>query len=111
MVRSRVWSYDAKNLMRGSVVIAPVKDVPGVRYGAYIGDYMGRMTAVNAETGASLWTIQVDSHPGAKISIGYKTRLSSLTPPKNKSLKTFRSILPGPLASGKIYGTRKILSV
>ena len=61
------WSYDAKNLMRGSVVIAPVKDVPGVRYGAYIGDYMGRMTAVNAETGASLWTIQVDSHPGAKI--------------------------------------------
>jgi polyvinyl alcohol dehydrogenase (cytochrome) len=61
------WSYDARNLMRGSVVIAPVKDVPGVKYGAYIGDYMGRMNAVNAETGAALWTIQVDSHPGAKI--------------------------------------------
>lgn len=61
------WSYDAKNLMRGSVIIAPVTGVPGVKYGAYIGDYMGRMIAVNAETGAPLWTIQVDNHPGAKI--------------------------------------------
>jgi polyvinyl alcohol dehydrogenase (cytochrome) len=61
------WSYDAKNLMRGSVIIAPVTGVPDVKYGAYIGDYMGRMIAVNAETGAPLWTIQVDSHPGAKI--------------------------------------------
>lgn len=61
------WSYDAKNLMRGSVIIAPVSGVPGAKYGAYIGDYMGRMIAVNAETGAPLWTIQVDDHPGAKI--------------------------------------------
>ncbi len=61
------WSYDAKNLMRGSVIVAPVTGVPGVKYGAYIGDYMGRMIAVNAETGAPLWTIQVDDHPGAKI--------------------------------------------
>ena len=61
------WSYDAKNLMRGSVVVAPVTGVPGVRYGAYIGDYMGRMVAVNAESGAPLWTVHVDDHPGAKI--------------------------------------------
>ena len=61
------WSYDAKQLMRGSVIVGPVKDLPGAQYAAYIGDYLGRVHAVNAETGQHLWTVRADDHPGTKM--------------------------------------------
>lgn len=61
------WSYDAKAQVRGAVSIAEVKDLQGVRYGAYFGDMTGVVHGVNAETGKELWTMRADPHPGAKI--------------------------------------------
>ena len=60
------WSYDVENIARGAVIIGPIEDTPGVRFGAYIGDHMGRVFAFNAETGEHLWTVE-DGHPQAKI--------------------------------------------
>ena len=60
------WSYDVENIARGAVIIGPIEGVPGVRFGAYIGDHMGRVFAFNAETGEHLWTV-ADGHPQAKI--------------------------------------------
>ncbi len=61
------WSYDAKSQVRGAVNIGEPKTTPGVRYAAYFGDMFGIVHAVNAETGAGLWTLKSDPHPGAKI--------------------------------------------
>ena len=61
------WSYEAKGQVRTAVSIGEVKDIPGVRYAAYFGDYMGYVSAVNAETGAELWVMRPDDHPAAKI--------------------------------------------
>ncbi len=60
------WSYNVQNLVRGSVIIGPMADTEGVRFAAYFGDYMGRVLAVNAETGEHLWTVE-DGHPQAKM--------------------------------------------
>ena len=61
------WSYEAKGQVRTAVSIGEVKDIPDVRYAAYFGDYMGYVSAVNAETGAELWVMRPDDHPAAKI--------------------------------------------
>jgi len=61
------WSFEAKGQVRSAIVIGDVTARPGVRYGAYFGDYRGNVYAVNAETGAELWTLRVDDHEGAKI--------------------------------------------
>jgi len=61
------WSYDAKSQVRGAVNIGEPKTTPGVRYAAFFGDMFGIVHAVNAETGAGLWTLKSDPHPGAKI--------------------------------------------
>ncbi len=61
------WSFEAKGQVRSAIVIGDVTARPGVRYGAFFGDYRGNVYAVNAETGAELWTLRVDDHEGAKI--------------------------------------------
>ena len=61
------WSYEAPGQVRTAVSIGALSDVPGVRYAAAFGDYMGYVTAVNAETGEQLWSVRPDDHPAAKI--------------------------------------------
>ena len=58
------WSFEAPGQVRTAVSIGEVTEVPGVRYAAMFGDYMGYVTAVNAETGEKLWTMRPDDHPG-----------------------------------------------
>ena len=61
------WSFEAPGQVRTAVSIGEVTEVPGVRYAAMFGDYMGYVTAVNAETGEKLWTMRPDDHPAAKM--------------------------------------------
>jgi polyvinyl alcohol dehydrogenase (cytochrome) len=61
------WSYDAQGQVRSAVVIADVRGVAGVRYGAFFGDYRGNVYGVDAESGKQLWVKRVDEHEGAKI--------------------------------------------
>ena len=60
------WSYEARGQVRTAVSIGEVTKT-GVRYAAMFGDYMGYVTAVNAETGEELWAMLPDDHPAAKI--------------------------------------------
>ena len=61
------WSYEAPGQVRGAVIIGEITEIPGVRYAAHFGDYMGYITAVNAETGEELWSLLPDDHQAAKI--------------------------------------------
>ncbi len=61
------WSHEANGQVRTAVSIGAITDLPGVRYAAYFGDYMGYVTAVNAETGEELWNLLPDDHQAAKI--------------------------------------------
>ena len=61
------WSYEAPGQVRTAVSIGAVDGLPGVRYAAAFGDYMGYVTAINAETGEELWSMRPDDHPAAKI--------------------------------------------
>ena len=61
------WSFEAPGQVRTAVSIGEVTTVAGVRYAAMFGDYMGYVTAVNAETGEELWSMRPDDHPAAKI--------------------------------------------
>ncbi len=60
------WSFEAPGQVRTAVSIGPV-EVPGVRYAAMFGDYMGYVSAVNAETGEKLWSMRPDDHPASKM--------------------------------------------
>ena len=61
------WSYEARGQVRTAVSIGEVTDIEGARYAAYFGDYMGYVTAVNAETGEELWSLLPEDHQAAKI--------------------------------------------
>jgi polyvinyl alcohol dehydrogenase (cytochrome) len=61
------WSFEAQGQVRSPILIADVKGVTGVRYGAFFGDYRGNIYALDAESGKTLWTKRVDEHEGAKI--------------------------------------------
>ncbi len=61
------WSYEAPGQVRTAVSIGEITEISGVRYAAYFGDYMGYVTAVNAETGEELWSLLPDDHQAAKI--------------------------------------------
>ena len=61
------WSFEAPGQVRTAISIGEITDVPGVRYAAMFGDYMGYVSAVNAETGEKLWTMRPDDHPASKM--------------------------------------------
>ncbi len=61
------WSYEAPGQVRGAVSVGEVTEIPGANYAVYFGDYMGYVTAVNAETGEELWSMLPDDHQAAKI--------------------------------------------
>jgi len=66
------WSYQAKGSVRSAVSIAPVKDHGATKYAAYFGDAHANVYAVDAQTGAELWTTRVDDHFVARITAAPK---------------------------------------
>jgi len=69
------WSYLAEAAVRTAVVVAPVK---GGDLAAFFGDLKGNEYAVNARTGAKLWTVQVEDHPLTRLTAApkvYENRL------------------------------------
>jgi polyvinyl alcohol dehydrogenase (cytochrome) len=57
------WSYQAKGGVRTAISIGKT----GSRYAAYFSDVKANVYAVDAETGALLWTKTAESHPLARI--------------------------------------------
>ena len=96
------WSYDAKSQVRGAVNIGEPKTTPGVRYAAYFGDMFGIVHAVNAETGAGLWTLKSDPHPGAKI-----TGAPTMDPDRHSPLRA-RRLLGG---ADRLHRQLRVLQV
>jgi polyvinyl alcohol dehydrogenase (cytochrome) len=61
------WSFEAKAGVRTAISIGPVKTATGNRFAAYFGDLRANVFAIDAETGALIWTQRVDTHPFARI--------------------------------------------
>jgi polyvinyl alcohol dehydrogenase (cytochrome) len=60
------WSFSAPAGIRSAVTIGPIA-AAGVRYAAFFGDLKSNVFAVNADTGAVVWTARADGHPLARI--------------------------------------------
>jgi len=56
------WTYVAKGGVRSSVNVGPRPGAPGT-FNAYFSDQKGYAYAVDASTGAEVWSVQVDPHP------------------------------------------------
>jgi polyvinyl alcohol dehydrogenase (cytochrome) len=56
------WIYTAQGGVRGSVTVGPRPGAPG-RFNAYFSDQKGYAYAVDAATGAQVWSVQVEAHP------------------------------------------------
>jgi len=60
------WAYDVGQAVRTAITIGPVPGAKG-KFAAYFGDEKGAAHAVDAMTGAPLWTTEVEKHPMARI--------------------------------------------
>jgi polyvinyl alcohol dehydrogenase (cytochrome) len=61
------WSFEAKGGVRTAINLGEIKMPTGTRHVAYFGDLRANVFAVDAETGAVIWTHRVDPHPFARI--------------------------------------------
>ena len=66
------WFFKAAGSVRGAVTIGagPTSRLAPARhsvYAAFFGDLGGNVYALNATTGAQLWTIRADAHPLARV--------------------------------------------
>jgi polyvinyl alcohol dehydrogenase (cytochrome) len=61
------WSYQAKAGVRTAVTIGRVSAVASSRYAVYFGDMQANVYAVDAESGALLWTKRAEDHFSARI--------------------------------------------
>ena len=61
------WSFEAKAGVRTAISIGSIKTASGTRHAAYFGDLKANVFAIDAETGALIWTQRVDTHPFARI--------------------------------------------
>ena len=61
------WSFEAQAGIRTAVSLGPIKTATGTRHAAYFGDLRANVFAVDAETGAQIWTQRVDTHAFARI--------------------------------------------
>ena len=61
------WLFEAKSSVRGAVTIGQVTTAAGPTYAAFFGDLAGNVYAVNASTGAQIWTVKADAHPLARV--------------------------------------------
>lgn len=61
------WSFEAKGGVRTAISLGPIATAGGTRYAAYFGDLRANVFAVDAETGAPIWTARADTHRMARI--------------------------------------------
>ncbi len=66
------WSYQAKAAIRTALTVGPTSSVPtsaanSSRYAVYFGDMQANAYALDAATGALLWTRRVEDHFSARI--------------------------------------------
>jgi polyvinyl alcohol dehydrogenase (cytochrome) len=66
------WSYQAKGALRPAVTVARVRSHGKTKYAAYFGDAHANVYAIDAQTGAELWTTRVDDHFVARITAAPK---------------------------------------
>ena len=66
------WSYQAKGASRPAVTVARVRGHGKTKYAAYFGDAHANVYAIDAQTGAELWTTRVDDHFVARITAAPK---------------------------------------
>ena len=62
------WYFDAGEGVRSAVTVGPVSAAAGARQAAFFGDAGAFVHALDAETGAPLWKVEVDAFPSARIS-------------------------------------------
>jgi len=62
-----LWSYAAGALVRTAALIGRVEIDGRWRMIAYFGDDQANLHAVDADTGARVWTVRVDEHPLARL--------------------------------------------
>jgi polyvinyl alcohol dehydrogenase (cytochrome) len=65
------WTYDAGAFVRGGVNVQRISGAPSnngrTQWIAFFGDGKGNAHAVDAETGAPVWKVQVDDFPVARV--------------------------------------------
>jgi polyvinyl alcohol dehydrogenase (cytochrome) len=61
------WSFEAKGGVRTAISLGTIKTATGTRHAAYFGDLKANVFAIDAETGALIWTHRVDTHPFARV--------------------------------------------
>ncbi len=61
------WSFEAKGGVRTAISIGAIKTATGSRYAVYFGDLKANVFAIDAETGAQIWTARADTHRFARI--------------------------------------------
>jgi polyvinyl alcohol dehydrogenase (cytochrome) len=61
------WSFEAKGGVRTAISLGTITTAAGTRHAAYFGDLRANVFALDAESGAVIWTHRVDSHPFARI--------------------------------------------
>ena len=61
------WSFEATAGVRTAITVGAIKTASGNRFALYFGDLKANVFAIDAETGAQIWTARVDRHPFARI--------------------------------------------
>ena len=61
------WSFEAKGGVRTAISLGSIKTPGGERTAVYFGDLKANVFAVDAETGAQIWTARADTHRFARI--------------------------------------------
>ncbi len=61
------WSFEAKGGVRTAISLGTIKTATGTRQAAYFGDLKANVFAIDAETGAEIWTHRIDTHPFARV--------------------------------------------
>ena len=61
------WSFEAKGGVRTAISVGTIKTASGMRHALYFGDLKANVFAIDAETGAQIWTHRVDTHPFARV--------------------------------------------
>ena len=61
------WSYLPRNGVRSAISVGPITLADGSNgFAVYFVDLRANVYAVNAQTGAELWTTRVETHPGVR---------------------------------------------
>src|SRR5437868_6631257 len=61
------WSFEAKGGIRTAISLGTIKTAGTTRQVAYFGDLKANVFAIDAETGALIWTQRVDTHPFSRV--------------------------------------------